>query len=183
MRDSWDVLRSLKRYLARALPEWEVRLDDEMATKPTCILARITPVTVRGGQHTSELSFQTRAAAYPGVQSSQELALEVCSLAEAAILHALTHGIDDGRPYRVPLYSYDTVTVDEAATGTDRVQVQDFVRISNLTTNVLPDPEDKRRQTLIVSWTNTWRKTARYDWADGPFAQAVTVEPMPESSM
>lgn len=179
MREPWDVLRSLKRYLALALPTWEVRIDDEMATEPLCILARTTPVTVRGTQFTSDLSFQARVAAFPGPQSSAEAALAACAAVEGTIITALRTGIADGFPDRVPLYDYDGLGIDEPATSLQRVQQQDYIRISGLTTNVLPDPEDKRRQTLIASWTNTWRKTARREWDTGPLAQApgITMDP------
>jgi hypothetical protein len=158
MRSAYDALRSLQRYFALAMPGYEVRLEDQIEHAPMCIITRTTPVTgeMQSAMFT-DYSFGARAAAYPGPQPSYELAVHAAGQIEAVLLTVLRRGVGAGAPARIPLYDYALVGPDEPAVdGAQRVG-QDFLRVSNITSDTLPDPEDMRLRTVVLSFTVGWR--------------------------
>ena len=175
MRDPIDVLRSVKRHMALVLgSDWEVRLDDEMEVVPFCFVSRTTPVTETSPtQHLSTFSMGVRAVCYLGPKASEEEALIALGAVERTVLRGLKRGeVGGGRNLRIPLYDYSAVGMDAAATVDERIN-DDWVRLTALSLNTLADPEDRRSQSLIVTFTAGWRQVADLD-TSGVTVESVT---------
>jgi len=161
MRTSFDVLRSLKRYVAIALgEEWEVRLQAEEGTfsRPAAIITDAPGgQTIDGPRRAMDIvqTFSINAFPVPGpsVMESLEAAAEV----EETLVHAFRVGVGEGKAARVPLYDYDSVPVTDGSTSRNR---PDYARILDLSVGRPQSPSDELLFTVTAEVRLGWRRNA-----------------------
>lgn len=139
------------------IAEYEVRFAGERGDFAPPF-ARVDLVTAGGTsgpalyyERTQPMSIEC----YPVPAADAETAL----FAATAVLDALERGfrregIAEGRPVRVPLWDYDGVTLNEAATYRG---ASDFMSVVDFSPRTLPDPQDPRRCAAIVDVRVSWR--------------------------
>lgn len=172
MKTSFDVLRSLKRYVAIALGEdWEVRLQVEEGTfiRPAAIITD-TPggQSIDGPRRAMDIvqTFSINAFALPGATVMDSLA--AASEVEETLVHAFRVGVGEGKAARVPLYDYDAVPVTDPSTSRN---APDYARILDLSVARVQAPTDELLFTVTVEVRLGWRRNA-----DVPFTGRTATE-------
>lgn len=178
MRSTTDVRRSLQKYVAEALgSDWEVRSDDEqgMVTLPFCRVRRSAPTTMSGPSHTTDsvISFALHCTPVPAKTSAD--AYDEAERIEELLVRGFRVGVGAGRPARVPLYNYETIPPDNTSTIRGYA---DYMRVEQLTTQQLPDPDDPNCVNVVADLRLAWRRPG---FRDTPtrLVTGVTVEPGP----
>jgi hypothetical protein len=148
MRTPTDAMRSMTRYLYQSLgEEWEVRFTDEEGVfeRPFLALTSLPARRTAHGAFHGEMARTFSVVAYPiekptpdEAKVEAERVVELLHKAFGVGTHAPSFGrtntygptqtIRRGHPWRVPLYDYSNVTLEEAATEGDR-DPRDFMRV------------------------------------------------------
>ena len=128
-----NALRSLTRYVALALEDFEVRfaIEEGGFQRPFARVAAATPVhsAAHGARHI-ELHQAFSITAYPTRGINEESSLLEAARVERLLLVAFARGIDQvsysarsqrAHPMRVPLFDYTGIGLREAATDLDRI--------------------------------------------------------------
>lgn len=155
MRSSLDVLRSTKRWTALLLPTYEVRLDSQIVGHPMAVISQTTPITHGGRRFVADLSMGMRIAVYPGPQETEEAAVMAAGGVENTLFMGLRRSVEGSHSLRIPLFDYDGVGADAAASSGAR-DAWDFIRVSALNVQPLYEPEDRKRVTVLCAFTATW---------------------------
>jgi hypothetical protein len=197
MRSAWDVQRSVKKYVGElVLPGYEVRLSSEEGAweRPFARVAWATPsaITMIGARQV-ETRRTLSIVAWPALVSEDagpgaateaaEDLVERLTVGFAAGLHVPSYAPDRNRahPFRIPLYDYDGVDLNEAATDSERATT-DFVWVveePNVGTVRDPDTDLSLLVTcdLRLRWT---RSVAVVDTS--PVVETVTADPADPSA-
>jgi hypothetical protein len=174
-RTPQDALRSIKRYMAVALGDaWEVRLAREEGTfdRPFCRVWQAAGSTypLTGGKWLADIVTPFVVAAYPVRQETSDAALLAAQVVEDTLYRAFRVGVGDGQPLRVPLVNYTGVALDEPGVWHPR----GFMRVSDLSTQPFPDPDDDKLYAVTCDVRMTWRRVA----ATIPVTPIVTAVPI-----
>ena len=154
-----DVLRSLARLMSQALgPSWEVATvrSEGIFARPFLHVEASTPVaSTPVGAHHAEVRQSFAVVAYPEPGATEEEAALVALQAQEAIWLAFARGVGQGRPLRVPVYSYALHAVGEAASEDERIT---FARvIEPPSVHATPDTAEDRCWLVLcdvrLSWT------------------------------
>lgn len=158
MRTNLDALRSLKRYVALALPDpYEVVLagDEASQSRPYASVKATGPALITGPAHTVDVAQPFAVYAYPMPADTPADSLVVAARIEEALNTAFALGIDKGRRMRLPLYDFEGLGMDE------RSEVRtphDFARIMSLSVNRVQTPDDERFFTVTAELRLAWRR-------------------------
>lgn len=183
MRSDWDALRSVKRWVAMVLPEWEVRLDDEAISFPYARVDQTTPTVVSPGSSAKlfNVAMGLGVACYPEPQESVEKSKALAYACQNRLLLANRRGVGNSRPARIPLYNYNNVGLDEPATEDHRF-TSDFMRVVDFSVQPLPDPGQENRIAVNCGLRVTWRRVGLIE-ESGPIARAVRFSFPPETNV
>jgi hypothetical protein len=156
-----DALRSVKRYVAVALgDDWEVRLSQEQGAfaRPFARVWQAAAATypLTGGRWLTDTIQPFVIAAYPPQGRDPDQALLLAQKVENDLYKAFRVGVENGRPLRVPLYSYYRVKNWEAG----RWYPKAFMRVADLSTQPYPDPDETTLWTVVCDVRLTWRRLA-----------------------
>lgn len=179
MRNEWDALRSVARYVSVALgPDWEVRFDDESISFPYARVDVIGGALYAGRAAIYDVTLPLALALYPdpAANVNAEQGLQAAMRAMDPLTLAFRRGTGKGRPMRIPLYNYDGLALDQAATEANR-QSFDFLRVSDFAAQPLPDPQDRRRVAVNATLRVHWRRVGYDPSTDGPTA-TIPVPPV-----
>jgi hypothetical protein len=160
-RSHIDALRSVKRYVAVALgDDWEVRLAREQGAfaRPFARVWQVAGTTypLTGGRWLADMTQPFVIAAYPAQGRDSDQAMLFAQKIENTLYRAFRVGVEDGRALRVPLYNYYRVKHWDAGTWYPRA----FMRVSDLSTQPFPDPDDDTLWTVVCDVRLTWRRLA-----------------------
>lgn len=156
MRNRNDVLRSIKRYVNAGFPDWEVRLDSIIATDPLAIIRSTTPITRTDSRYAVQNSMGVQVVMYPGLVGDEEAAILRAGEIEDRLFEVFNRGeARGGHSLRVPLFDYDGVGKD-AAVAPDARGDHDFITLTGMSVDVVPEPEDRRLVTTICAFTAQW---------------------------
>jgi hypothetical protein len=165
-----DAHRSLARYLALALPDFEIRLalPEDTFARPWLMVTPSTPVAnVARGSHFAELRQSFSVLAYPAETLDPESgSLEASGVAEqlvralggpGVLTSAYSSTTARGHPMRLPIWSYEGVALGEPLPE-DREP--GWMRVlEGPSVGVAPDPADdlayRVTADLRVSWTRS----------------------------
>jgi hypothetical protein len=186
MRTPTDALRSLKKYVAFSLgDEWEVRFAGEegafrrpFARVEEASGARYRMTGAMQMEATQPFSILCHIEEREHVDAARLEAARVQGLLVQAFLvgtHAPSRRertgfavnstqartVSRGHPLRVPLYDYDGIGVDEAATEDDRAP-NDFMRVTSdpLIQVIFPDSVEDLRYVVAATVTMSWATSA-----------------------
>lgn len=178
-RTNTDALRSVKRYVAAALgSEWEVRLSREEGAfdRPFARVWQVAGTTypLTGGRWLADVVQPFVISAYPVMGATPDDALISAQAVEELLYVAFRSGVADGRPLRVPLYSY----TDVALNGAGNPLPLAFMRVNDLSTQPFPDPDENRLWTVVCDVRLTWRRLSDARPGTQPLTD-VTVAPGP----
>ena len=165
---SLSPLRSVARYVALALAEFEVSLAGEDMSRPWVRVSEATPgsTSIVGAKHVERRrTFAIRA--YPvAFNPTAEAALTEAKRVEGLLADAFIHGIDSAmysdystrrHPMRVPLFDYEDLNMREAATEGERVGALRVVEPPTIES--FPDPAEPSAYivaaTVRCSWTES----------------------------
>lgn len=185
MRTTTDALRSLKRYTAEILTDWEVRLAEEQAAfeRPFALVGPAGPELYRGSAHTSDVVFPCAINLYPTKGETPEAALMNALDASEWIYQGFRMGVGYGGPLRVPLWNYYGVALNEPATeglrlaGDDDHWHGDYMRVDDLSVSRIRDPDEATLYTVAVDVRLGWRRVGRLpSTGEIPTASLVTAE-------
>lgn len=204
MRSQYDALRSLQRYVALALGSaWEVRPDKEPGTQeyPYASVTASTPAVISGSQYINDRSQGFQVAAFAGPAESVGDAQVVAYQTQEVFDLAITRGVDLGRPYRIPLYDYAGLVLDDSASdgaelfpgmsvlpgagvlpGTSegrRPMTSDFLRVTDFSIQLLPDPVDMRNVSTVMTLRLAWRRAGQIDTGALASGGRVGFDPQP----
>lgn len=157
MRTPTDVLRSLKRYVAIALPEeWEVRIDSEEGTfkRPSAVISAPQGAQMTGPARVTDYIQSFQIMCHPELGEKPMESLLNATNAEEDLFMAFRVGVDEGRAARVPIYDYDGVGIDQAS---DSRNPQDFARVLDLSIAKPQSPIDERIYTVTAEVRLGWR--------------------------
>lgn len=181
-RTATDIYRSLKKQIAVILGDaWDVRLVEEEGTfsRPSALVVPTAPATAAEDSQFFASMLQPFAIyAYPEVSEDGAAgpARMNALLVEDVLLHGLRFGVGEGRPMRVPLYSYNGV---DLLTTADERGYADFARITDLSVGSLQDPNDRKLWTVTCEIRLSWRRTPQVSSAPGTVVESVTAQPGP----
>lgn len=155
-----NVLRSVSRYVAEALGEdWEIAWSDDMTFgRPWAKVAASTGVTSNPmGAHDVELRQTVNALAYPLLAVTAEASVMEAERVQRLLLSALTAGVADGWPMRVPLMSYADVPPGQAASH--RLGYLRVIEAPSVVT--YSDPGDDRAHVVAAEVRLSWVESVR----------------------
>lgn len=174
MRTPWDARRSLHRYIALALgPSWEVALaaDRGEFAYPFARVQAVGDVTRSGPALYADLSQPMSVQCYPEPKAtavaSEQQAAEVLGTLE----RAFSHGVDLGRPLRIPLYDFDGVALEDTSYAR---HPSDYLRVLDFSGRTLPDPEEARNVAVVADVRLGWRATGRVPYEDTAVVEKVS---------
>lgn len=209
MRTGVDVLRSLHRYVWKALEDdvvmgpdgdsrdWEIRLwgSEGEFRWPFARVAAITPVTVSGPAVYREAARTFAVHLYPVPQGTAEDSVLEAERVEEIMTIAFETGftyIDkpdplapltwvkvSSAPHRVPLYDFAGVPLDGPNSVSYARQSSDYLRVLTCSINRIIDPEDERAWLVVVEPRVTWRRLGRVPSDAGQIVQSVKLEESP----
>lgn len=149
MRTSLDVLRSLKRIIALALPGYEVLFDGEegVAERPMAVVSSVTPPNVASGSPYFALDMVEGFDAYvypeagANVQDSRIKAGQV----QEVLVQALGAGVIGGeradggigRPHLIAIYDFEEKTWKQGVTGYAQTRLDGAVTLPQSEIGVL----------------------------------------------
>lgn len=158
MKTPIDVLRSLKRYTAQALPsDWEVRIDAEEGTfvRPSAIVTAVpSGAQMSGPVHATDYIQSFQVMCHPEIGGKPMDSLIIATNAAACLSAAFRQGVGDGRAWRVPLYDYEGVGADAASSARTP---HDFARILDLNIANNQSQADERIYTVTAEVRLGWR--------------------------
>lgn len=161
MRTGRDAIRSLNRYVALALPDWEVREAAEEGTteRPFAQVKATSPQTgPTDDVRVASVNQSFTIYAYPAPDPSHVLASrDAAADVEDALWSLFAQGLDEGRPYLVPLYDHDATPWDVSS---DQRRAVDFARVQDLSVSVEQSPDDESLFTVLVEVRLWWRRNA-----------------------
>lgn len=164
MRTSLDVYRSLKRYVALALPDsFEVRLEVEEGTfqRPYAVIIQPPGGTNMSGTAQATDNVKTFVInVFPDKQGSVEESLFAASEIEKLLANAFRTGIAGGRAARMPLYDYEGLPFTVGA-GEDELLPHTFAKILDLSIDPRQSPSDELLFTVIAEVRIGWRADSR----------------------
>jgi hypothetical protein len=183
-----NVTRSLARYVALALADFEVRFaaDEASLERPFALVTEATPAnsTPHGARH-REVRQSFTVVAYPLEGINAESSMIEAKRVERLLLDAFAKGIDPvgfrrgtGRahPMRVPLVHYTDVGVREAATDAERTG---FMRVVEPpAVSVFADPSDDRVYIVACDVRLAWSEYVGVP-VEGALVERVTATPVP----
>jgi hypothetical protein len=142
--------------------------DEENMPGPPMVLVGVTgdvtPTWIN--QHVMEFAMPMFVHAYPGPQSTIEDAVFIAEATRMQLMGAfegsnvVIGGAARMRPRRVPLWDYDGVTLD--ALPTNRLD-HDYVRIEDLSTTAMTDPNEPKHRAAFVDLRVSWRRVRNAD--------------------
>lgn len=151
---------------------WEIRESDEPGTLdlPLALVLRIGELgNPGGGKFGADYAQPVEIHCYPVPwETVDESRAAADAVEERLQLGFRLTGAGLGRPLRVPLWDFDGVNPDESESFYRHPS--DFLRVSNFTTQQLPE-EDQRRIRVIAGMTLGWRRPANLP--TGPLTQEV----------
>ena len=161
-RTSSDALRSLKRYIAVALSDsWEVRLSREEGAfdRPFARVWQVAGSTypLTSGKWLADIVQPFVISCYPDPGTTVDESLLAAQAVEEQLFQTFRAGVADGRPLRVPLYNYTGVPLD----GPGVWMPQGFMRVTDLSTQPFPDPDDNLLWTVVCDVRLSWRRLAQ----------------------
>jgi hypothetical protein len=172
VRTTADALRSVKRHVAAELgPQWEIRLASEDGTMhyPYGIVAAVGQAGPgasrrRGGALSAESALNVEVSqpftvyCYPTPAATFEQGLLDGDAVADQLWTAFAAGV---KPYRVPLYDYAGVPLDQPS---DVRHEHDYLRLTDVQLNRVPDMDDEHRIIVVCDFRASWmRATARVD--------------------
>jgi hypothetical protein len=80
-----------------------------------------------------------------------------------------------GAPMRIPLYDFTGVGPAQDVTDSGNRPRPDFLRVSALSINPLPDPDDERVISVVTSCTVQWNRDGLMPSLDGAIATSVDI--------
>lgn len=179
MRKPNDAVRSLKRYTAEVLPDWEVRLSREEGAfkRPFARVGAAAPFTVPNGRPWMvDYVMPAFIHLYPERKGSPDEAyLHANEIADEVGLAFRVGGVGLAQAQRIPLFDYDGISLFEAAPQDNR-NATDFLRVSDLSIETQPDPDEEYLTFVVVDLRLTWRRAFALD--DEPL-ESVTIVPGP----
>ncbi len=158
MRTPVDALRSVKKFTADALPEFEVRLAKEEGTfvRPFARVGFAGSIDLPKGQlEMVDYIVPMFVHCYPERAATGEQAV-VKSLELADRVGLIFRS--GPHPYRVPFYDYEGVSLDRA--GTERAST-DFIRLSDVSVETQVDSDEQYLTFVTVDIRATWRRHMR----------------------
>jgi hypothetical protein len=177
-----NPLRSLAKYCALALPDFELRWGDSLDfSRP---FARVTTATgvvsVPIGARCVERRQTFSILAFPVQGLNQESSLIEASRVEGLLLAAIAQGINveswrEGRahPLRIPLYDYSGLGLRDAATE----QVGWMRVIESPEFEIVPDPSESGGLAVVCDLRCAWTASVAVP-IDGPLVARVAAEPV-----
>jgi hypothetical protein len=172
-----DVLRSLKRYVAAILDQgddvYDVKLNrEEYTDRPMAVVRALGDTLFDGSRHTIDITQPFEVFVYPPIADADEPITSSLKAQRTAQLLAegFTAGVLPGRAMRVPIWNYDGVAWNAAASGP---QVG-FARMEGFSTQVMVDPDDDSVFTVMLNMRLTWRHAADRRGYTGPTAASVS---------
>ena len=173
-RGPQDVARSLKRYVAIALgDDYEVRLSNEEGVfkRPFARVATAGAATYPGGgARLADVIQPYTVYAYPPLGVTSDDAWISATVIEDLLFQAFRVGVENGRAWRVPLYSYVNTPLNAVGTWLP----PDFVRVSNLSTQSFVDAEESRLVSVACDLRLSWRRLAEVT-VDTPLTAEVDI--------
>lgn len=157
MRTVTDAVSSIKRYMAIALPGWEVRLwSDEGSFKPP--LARVTesaPTQYDSRRVATDITqaIQVHCYSHPAATVSQSL--REARAVEELLTVAIEVGVDLARPRRIPLYDYDGK--DAGQPSNDR-NTYDYLRVVDFSVNHVQDSDEPTIVVVVADLRVRWSR-------------------------
>src|SRR5206468_9556198 len=127
-----------------------------------------------GGKWLADIVQPFVISCYPEPGATVDGSLLGAQAVEEQLFHAFRVGVGEGRPLRVPLCNYTGV----AANGSGVWMPPVFMRVSDLSTQPFPDPDDNLLWTVVCDVRLAWRRLAQTIPASNVLA-SVTVEPTP----
>jgi hypothetical protein len=160
MRTVRDALRSISRYMSEAFgDDWEVGFfaQEGAFSRPGIAVRTAGPLLSGGSRHTADLTQPIAVYVYPAEGESVEATFDNVMAAEERLWQAIQVGIGAGRPYRIPLYDFEGVAIDE---GSLLRRYPDYLRVLDLSINRAQSPEDEKKWTVTGEMRVGWRRSA-----------------------
>lgn len=175
-----DVMRSLKRYVASILDQaddvYDVRLGrEEYTQRPMAVVRTLGDTLFSGPRHTMDITQPFELFVYPTIDDPDEPVTNSLKAQRTAQLLAegFSSGVLPGRSMRVPVWSYEGVAWNAAASGP---QVG-FAAVEGLSAQVAVDPDDDSLFTVMINMRLKWRAAADRRGYSGRLTEAVNTEP------
>lgn len=188
-RDPVSVLRSFKRFLSLVLPEdWDIQLvRREPQTRPLAVVRFIGPAPSVGTAYLRRYTQSVEVLLYPAGREADPVYGEV----EArSAQHLVERAIDSGHAaagsfaMRVPLFDYTEVELAPASTDPQDIALAelpidavplDYLVVTDLTGQTLPDPEQDDMFTVTIDLRVMWSDDGDRSRFDGPTLEQVSV--------
>jgi hypothetical protein len=177
---SVNPLRSLAKYCALALPDFELRWGDSLDfSRP---FARVTTATgvvsVPIGARCVERRQTYSVIAYPTTGLNAESSTMEAARVERLLLVAIAQGLDTtawregrGHPLRVPLYDYSGLGLRDAATEEQRLGWMRVVESPEF--EIVPDPSESGGLAVVCDLRLAWTESVAVA-IDGPILRRVS---------
>lgn len=138
--------------------EWEVGFFGQEGTfsRPGIAVRTTGPLLSAGSRHTLDQTQPAAVYVYPPEDASVEATFDGVMEAEERLWQAFNVGIAEGRPFRVPLYDFDGVAIDEASSLR---RYPDYLRILDLSIDRRQSPEDQKKWTVTAELRLGWRRS------------------------
>jgi hypothetical protein len=174
-----NLLRSCARYLALALPDFEIRWGEgEDFSRP---FARLTPATGVSSEAIGSFNVERRQTisilVFPTLGINAESSLIEAGRVERLILAAVAQGIDQtgwregrGHPLRIPLYDYSTVALRAGATEAERIGWARVIESPEVET--VADPSESGAVVVVCDLRLAWVESVAVP-IDGELIQHV----------
>lgn len=160
MRQEYDVIRSLARYVALALGEdFMVReVNEEGAvTRPGAIIEMASP-EARADASTRQV-LEVNAGydifVYPSLGKVPLESRAIAGRVAGQLSEAIEGGVDEGQPGLIPLYDYEGVPYDQPS---EVRRSQDFARVLDFSVWPKQSPDDELRYTVAAEVRLGWRR-------------------------
>lgn len=178
-RDSYSVVRSISRHVARMLGDdyTDVRPADLEGSfvRPFALVELVAGHAITSSAILRDIRLPVTVSAYPrsddDADEAWRLAMET---AEKLELGFTTNLLPPGDVFRIPLYNYTGVPMD--ATTEERGYC-DYLRVfPPVGINPIKDAEDRRLWTVAVDFRCGYRRVGRVPYG-GKTTEAVTMQP------
>lgn len=169
MRTIIDAHRSLARYLAEVLPEydvWQQRMEPQ-EDRPYAVVKPIQVPTINQPSRVLVDVVQPFVVyLYPQVANTATEGQHAKFLTEEALFEAFHIGIGLAYPGRIPLLDYTTGGSDETLIpwgqpAPDPVGRPDYMRVTSYGINSAQDINDERRWSITLTVRLAWRRYGR----------------------
>lgn len=159
MRTTRDAIRSLARYMTEAFgDDWEIGYFSQQGTfaRPGVAVRTTGPLLSGGSRHTLDLTQPMAVYVYPPEKDTVEETFDSVMSAEETLWQAFNVGIGEGHPFRVPLYDYEGVPIDE---GSILRRYPDYLRVVDCSIDRSQSADDEKKWTVTAELRVTWRRT------------------------